>query len=490
MSELDRYDYNQENGGFPEFEPDEPMIEAFDAEAQEAQQEAAEPAYEVPQQPPVMHSASGKREKPKKEKKKHEQFGLKIAAIALVCALLGGVGGGFLGAEYMRSRGSDTTAAQTPSTPTSTEPSGSTAATPAIKTNTSDVAMTPKQIYAKYVSAVVGIANESTTTNIFGQVSATASSGSGFIISSDGYIVTNYHVVEGASTLTVTLYDGKEYPATVVGYEATNDVALLKIDATGLTAVSIGDSDSLAVGDQVSAIGNPLGELTYTMTVGYISALDRVINTDGTPINMMQTDAAINSGNSGGPLFDSNGNVVGITTAKYSGSTNSGTTIEGLGFAIPINDVMKIVNDLKQYGYVVGQPYLGIYPRDLDTSTAAVYGLPVGVYVSQVVEGNCAAKAGVQQGDIITAIGDYEISSYAELAAALKKFSAGDQTTLSIYRAGQTLKLDITLDEKPREEQTDSSEQGQTQETEPSQGSGNSYGYGNENGGFPGFQFP
>lgn len=485
MNERDYFDASQTND-FVEFEPDEPTIESAEhSHAQCAADEA--PAYQIPQEPPVIP----RRPKQKKEKKKHEQFGLKIAAIALVCALLGGVGGGFLGAAYSRSKqekSTDISNVKQDVIPDTDDKSDTVTSLP-IKSEASDVQMTPKQIYKEYVSAVVGIANESTSTNIFGQVSATASSGSGFIISTDGYIVTNYHVVEGANTLTVTLYDGSEYAAKLIGYESTNDVALLKIDATGLKTVTLGDSDALSVGDQVSAIGNPLGELTYTLTVGYISALDRVINTDGSPLNMMQTDAAINSGNSGGPLFDSNGNVVGITTAKYSGSTTSGTTIEGLGFAIPINDVIKIVNDLMEYGYVVGQPYLGIYPRDLDATTAQVYGLPLGVYVSEVVTGNCAANAGVQTGDIITAIGEYEVSSYSELAAALKKFTAGDQTTLTIYRSGRTLTLDITLDEKPREDSTSEEEQ-ESQEYEGSQGGGSSYGYGNEGGGFSGFPFP
>ena len=172
-----------------------------------------------------------------------------------------------------------------------------------------------------------------------------------FILSEDGYILTNCHVIEGSDEIQVSLYDGSTYKATLVGEDSTNDVALLKIDAKGLQAVSIGDSDQLKVGEKVAAIGNPLGELTYSMTVGYVSALDRTINTDGKPINMLQTDAAINPGNSGGPLLDMDGNVIGITTAKYASDE-----IEGLGFAIPINDAMEIAYDLMQYGYVKGRP--------------------------------------------------------------------------------------------------------------------------------------
>jgi S1-C subfamily serine protease len=185
--------------------------------------------------------------------------------------------------------------------------------------------------------------------------------------------------IEDANSVKVTLYNGKEYDAKLVGTDSVNDVALLKIEATGLQAVTVGDSDKIEVGEQVVAIGNPLGELTFTMTQGYISATGREINTDGTPINMLQTDAAINSGNSGGPLFDMNGNVVGITTAKYSGTTSTGTSIEGIGFAIPINDVLKIVYDLQENGYVTGRAYLGISVRDLDElHRFQSYNLPVG----------------------------------------------------------------------------------------------------------------
>ena len=311
--------------------------------------------------------------------------------------------------------------------------------------------LTPSQVYAMNVNSVVAISNQATT-NVYGQVTETASSGSGFIISEDGYVVSNYHVVEGATTLTVITYDGTEYQAELVGYEQANDVALLKVDATGLDAVDIGSSDELIVGDQVVAIGNPLGELTSTLTVGYISAKDRTINTDGTyNINMMQTDAAINSGNSGGPLFNSNGEVIGITTAKYSGSSNSGATIEGIGFAIPIDDVLDIVSDLQQYGYVTGA-YLGISVVSMDASVAEAWSLPTGSKVASVEQGSCAEKAGVQTNDIITGIGDYSVSGNSDLLSALRKFDAGDTTVLKIYRSGQELELSITLDAKPAPE--------------------------------------
>jgi len=200
--------------------------------------------------------------------------------------------------------------------------------------------------------------------------------------------------------------------------------------------------------------------------VGYISALDREINTDGVPINMLQTDAAINSGNSGGPLFDMKGNVIGITTAKYSGSTSSGASIEGIGFAVPINDVMLIVEDLLDDGVISGRAYLGITAMDMDAQTAEMYSLPVGAYVNSVVDGSCAQKAGMQAKDIILSIGKYEISSYNDLARALREFTPGDAAEVRVYRAGAELSLTVIFDERPSEEELAAQDQ-QTQVPQP-----------------------
>lgn len=314
--------------------------------------------------------------------------------------------------------------------------------------NVSPDGMTPAQVYAQNVKTVVAINNQ-VTTNIFGQVSEMASSGSGFIISEDGYIVSNYHVVEGASRLTVILYDGTEYEAKLIGFDEANDLSLLKIEATGLPFATIGSSDDLIVGDQVVAIGNPLGELTSTLTVGYVSAKDRDVSTDGTVINMLQTDAAINPGNSGGPLFNMKGQVVGITTAKYSGTTSSGASIEGIGFAIPIDDVVNKIRDLKELGYITGA-YLGIEVLDLDAATMETLGMPVGAYVRTVVDGYCAQKAGLRGMDVIINLGGFEIEGYNDLSRALQKFKAGDTTTITVWRAGTELTFDITFDEKPQ----------------------------------------
>lgn len=309
-----------------------------------------------------------------------------------------------------------------------------------------DGGMTPGQVYAKTVKSVVCITSQARSENA-GQITTSVSNGTGFIITGDGYIVTNYHVIEGASVLTVTTYDGDDYTATVAGYDAGNDLAVLKVEAQDLQAVTIGSSDDLIEGDQVVIIGNALGELTATLTVGYVSGVDRVVSTDGSLINMLQTDAAVNPGNSGGPVFNMNGQVVGIVTAKYSGTTSSGASIEGIGFAIPIDDVTKKISDLKDYGYITGA-YLGVLVQDMDQDIAQYYGLPMGAYVSEATVGYCANAAGVKAKDIIIALGDYQVTSINDLTRALQNFQGGDVTTITVWRSGIEVVLDITLDAK------------------------------------------
>lgn len=308
--------------------------------------------------------------------------------------------------------------------------------------------LTPGQVYAQNVKSVVAISNQGITTNIYGQVSETASSGSGFIISADGYVVTNYHVIEDARRLTVILHDGSEYDATVVGHDAANDLAVLKIDGENLRPAAIGSSDDLIVGDQVVAIGNPLGELTNSLTAGYVSAKGRTVNTDGARINMLQTDAAINPGNSGGPLFNMKGEVVGITTAKFSGTTGSGASIEGIGFAIPMDDVAKKISNLIQYGYV-NSAYLGVTVRDVSQEVSEAYGVPMGASVDSVAAGSCAQKAGIQARDIIVSLGGREITSLNDLTQALLYFKGGDRTTVTVWRSGILHELEIALDLHP-----------------------------------------
>lgn len=312
--------------------------------------------------------------------------------------------------------------------------------------------LTPAEVYAQNVETVVCIETEMT---VYGMEEAYAagSTGSGFVLSEDGYILTNCHMVTDAEHILVTLYSGEEFDAEVVGADEMGDVALLKIEAEGLQTVTIAEEDSVQVGDEVVAIGNPFGELEYTMTHGYISGLNREVTVSSTPIRMMQTDAAINSGNSGGPMLDMNGNVVGIASAKYSGTSSSGAIIENVGFAIPIHDALKIVYDLQDYGYVRGRAYLGVTVRDLDAAVAKDYGLPVGPRVESIVEGSCSEKAGMQAGDIILAVGERETKNTTELLAALRDYSAGDNALLKIFRAGAELEVSVVLDERPLDPQ-------------------------------------
>ena len=408
---------------------------------------------------------------PKKPEKKGKITG-KIVAMLLVVALLGSVGGSALTAAINSIHSDDKEAVQATSSDATdaSEEDGtdyqlvSHALPDELPTNDTGKSLTESQVYALAVNSVVGITTEATT-NVFGQQAVSASAGTGFILTEDGYIITNQHVVAGADTITVTLYSGEKYTAELVGADASYDIAVLKIEAEGLQPVSVGDSDNLQVGESVVAIGNPLGELTWTMTNGIISALNREINTDGNPQNMIQTNAAINSGNSGGPLFDMDGNVIGVTSAKYSGSTSSGTTIEGLGFAIPINDALRVAYDLVEYGYVKGA-YLGVSLQNLDSNTANYYSLPVGPRVEEVVEGSCAEKAGVQVGDIIIRFNGVDVETYNDLSGQLKKLEAGDIVEMVVYRKGEEITLTVTLDEKPQTTETSD-----TETQSPSEGS-------------------
>ena len=329
--------------------------------------------------------------------------------------------------------------------------------------------MQPAEVYASTVNSTVSI-NCSTTTNVFGQTTQSASSGSGFIISEDGYIVTNYHVISGASSVKVTLYNGDTYDATVIGGDSDYDVAVLKINAAGLTPVTLGNSADVNVGDSVLAIGNPLGELTFSMSGGYVSSCNRAINVDGTPFNMIQVDCSINPGNSGGPLMNLYGEVVGIVSAKY--STYSSTTVEGLGFAIPIDDVKSIITDIMENGAVTGKAYMAVTVGTMNSQMAAQYSIDIdqGVFVYSVVKGGAGDKAGLRLGDVITKMGDTTLTSRQDLSAALKSYRAGDTATLTVFRDGSYITTDITFDQQPQITGTD------TEEDTSSQG-GNNGGY-------------
>jgi serine protease Do len=294
------------------------------------------------------------------------------------------------------------------------------------------------EIYEKNVNSVVAVTCKLNTGG---------SAGTGFIISEDGYIVTNHHVIEDAVAVYVNLANGKQYKCEVKGSDATNDIAVLKVELTGLTPVKIGKSSEVKVGEPVVAIGNALGELSFSLTGGYISGTNREITTEGIAINMLQTDLAINSGNSGGPLFNARGEVIGITTAKYSGTSSSGASIEGIGFAIPIDDVWSMIEDLRDRGFITGA-YLGVSVSDVNVEAQA-YGVPAGAYVHEVVTGYCAAESGMQAGDIIIWVDTQQITSLNSLTRALRNYDPGDTVEITVWREGRNVKLTLTLDEKP-----------------------------------------
>ena len=278
-------------------------------------------------------------------------------------------------------------------------------------------------------------------------------------ITEDGYILTNHHVISDASSVKVTLYNGETYDAKVIGSDEDYDIAVLKIDVTGATPVVLGDSSKVAIGESVAAVGNPLGELTFSMSEGIVSCVNRAINVDGTPFNMIQVDCSINPGNSGGPLFNSYGEVIGIVSAKYSSYSN--TTVEGIGFAIPINDVVSLVKDIMTNGYVTNKAYMGITPQTMTAQMAQQYRYDVteGVFVCSVDPDSAAAKAGLKLGDVITKMDDTDITSYEDLVAAKKSYSAGDTVTLTVYREGKTIEVELTFDAAPETTETSSSDQ-------------------------------
>ncbi len=391
---------------------------------------------------------------------------LRITAIALALVLLAGLGG--FGGAKLAGAGSGETAVLQQSDRRAVEVS--------VKTVDGKTAMTPAEVYASTVNSTVSINCSSQSTNIFGQTTQSASSGSGFIITSDGYIVTNYHVINGASSVKVTLYNGDTYDATVIGGDSDYDVAVLKINATGLSKVTLGKSDTVNVGDSVLAIGNPLGELTFSMSGGYVSSCNRAINVDGTPFNMIQVDCSINPGNSGGPLMNLYGEVVGIVSAKY--STYSSTTVEGLGFAIPINDVQAIITDIMENGAVTDKAYLGITGGTMTEQLAAQFSIDIdkGVFVYSAVKGGAGDKAGLRLGDVITKLDNHDITSMTDLTKVKKNYRAGDTATLTVYRQGEYITLSVTFDVQPQTTGDTDADSGQSTTPNAPNG-GNSYDY-------------
>ena len=384
-------------------------------------------------EPPVYHTPKAK-----------AKTGRKLVALALCCSLLGGAAGA--GSVMAWNHWQEQQAVEeTPEDVTHMlmgVRKNTVIETASVDTNRQ---MTPAEVYAANVNSTVGITTSVTSTNIWGFRSTSAASGSGFIISQDGYILTNHHVIEGAESITVSRYDGTTYDATLIGYDESNDLAVLKVEAEGLPPVILGDSDNLNVGDSVIAIGNPLGELTFTLTSGAVSAKDREVTLSNTvTMNLIQTDCAINSGNSGGALFNLYGEVIGITNAKYS-SSSSGASIDNIGFAIPINSVMNIVKSIIEKGYIA-KPYVGIRVVEVSKETQ-LYGIPAGAAVQSVTEGAPAALAGVQVGDVITAVNGTAVNS-SQLVDLVGRANVGDTLVLSIYRQGQTLEITVTVGEQ------------------------------------------
>lgn len=382
------------------------------------------------------HSANAKPPKAKKPKKQRKPISRGGIAIALAVTMVFSCGLGF-GGGYFANKVNTSTSGSLNITKTSNSGTTTTASSTSKANSTSE-------IVKKTADSVVEISTESVVTGSFAQQYVQQGAGSGVIISQDGYILTNNHVINGANSVKVRLRDGTEYDATIVGSDSDNDIALLKVSATGLSPATFGDSNSLAVGDYVVAIGNPLGELGGTVTDGIISALARKVTIEDTQMTLLQTNAQVNPGNSGGGLFNANGELVGIVNAKQ-----SATEVEGIAFAIPINNVLDILSDLKEYGYVTGKVDLGIDFTDITSDeTAFYYGVnQTGCYVLSVDSGSNAEKAGVTRGDLVTKVNDTDVSSSSDITAALEKAEVGDTVTFTVSRRGTSKTISFVLEE-------------------------------------------
>ena len=382
------------------------------------------------------HSANAKPPKAKKPKKQRKPISRGGIAIALAVTMVFSCGLGF-GGGYFANKVNTSTSGSLNITKTSNSGTTTTASSTSTANSTSE-------IVKKTADSVVEISTESVVTGSFAQQYVQQGAGSGVIISQDGYILTNNHVINGANSVKVRLRDGTEYDATIIGSDSDNDIALLKVSATGLSPATFGDSNSLAVGDYVVAIGNPLGELGGSVTDGIISALARKVTIEDTQMTLLQTNAQVNPGNSGGGLFNANGELVGIVNAKQ-----SATEVEGIAFAIPINNVLDILSDLKEYGYVTGKVDLGIDFTDITSDeTAFYYGVnQTGCYVLSVDSGSNAEKAGVTRGDLVTKVNDTDVSSSSDITAALEKAEVGDTVTFTVSRRGTSKTISFVLEE-------------------------------------------
>ena len=396
-----------------------------------------------PPEGPRYQAAQGSPKQPPK-KRRRKNGNIARSAVALVLAAAMGFVGGFVGAQVGNTGGKVVIQQVAPSS-TSSSDSGSASAV-----NTAS-GMTTAQVSEMVSPSVVVITTEQVVYSQwswYGQSQVESGAGSGVIISSDGYILTCAHVVSGASNITVSIGD-KDYPATLVGEDTTSDIAVVKVDATGLTPATVGDSDNLKVGESVMAVGNPLGELGGTVTSGIVSALNRSVSIQGSSsvntMSLIQMDASVSPGNSGGGLFNMNGELVGIVNAKSSDSD-----AEGLGFAIPVNDAVKVAQELLENGYVTGRPYLGIsYYAVTDAQTAAQLGVNAyGVYIVEVVKGGPADKAGLQAGDRIVSVDGSEVATQSDLGTLMQNHKAGDTIEITVARGGQMQTVTVTLGEK------------------------------------------
>lgn len=416
----------------------------------------------------------------KKPKKKHT--GLKVAAFVLAMVL---VSGGSIGVyEGIRSSNADNSSSIVASNDSSAAESSTGDSSSSKKSDSSQSwiqlastngSMSVADIVKKVTPSVVGVQSTFSSPNgsnnnpmngyggFFGYGSqgnngsqGMTGVGTGIIMSKDGYIVTNAHVIYDdehgygeASSVQIQMSDEETtYDARIVAYDKEADIAVLKIDADNLTPAEFGDSSSCEVGETVVAIGNPLGlQFQNTVTCGIISALDRKVTINDNTMTLIQTDTAINNGNSGGPLINSSGQVIGINSAKMSSTYSGEATVEGIGFAIPMSEAKSIVDDLINYGYVTGRPQLGISCQDVTEAVSQAYNIPVGAYIFSVTAGGAADQAGLQPGDVITGIQDQTISTTEELNAVKNQYKAGDTITLTYVRAGETKKVDVTLAE-------------------------------------------
>ncbi len=362
---------------------------------------------------------------------------LAVAACMLLSCLFG-LGGAYIGNNLW---GTSKVESSSTSTPTSTTKTSGYNLNSATGSN-----LTVQEITAKTQPSVVEIKTESVSNDVWMQQYVTKGAGSGVIISEDGYIITNNHLIESASKIDVTTSDGKSYEASLIGKDSTNDVAVLKIDAKNLSPATYGNSDELQVGDLAVAIGNPLGELGGTVTAGIISAKDRQLNIDGKTLNLLQTDSSINPGNSGGGLFNGDGQLVGIVVAKSSGSD-----IEGLAFAIPVNTAAEVAQQLIDKGYVAGQPWTGMSYTEGNSGYDSLFGNSSGTVYIYSVETSTAKKAGFKPGDVVFAVDGTQISSFDELSKIITSHKVGDVLKFTIVREGKTQDLNIKLQEKTKE---------------------------------------